>query len=176
VAATMRVSTVRGRLDRVFANPGAKFTFMGTIWYFLTCLQGPFHSLPAVQQVTHFTQWVVAHAHMALLGFAGSIAIGGIYFILPAVTGRKLHSERLADIHFWLTLIGGLGIFASLTVAGLLQGEAWANGEVVYRVLPSLQSYFIVRGMCGVLILVGAFIFIYNVIMTILAPPRKGAA
>jgi cytochrome c oxidase cbb3-type subunit 1 len=168
--------TVRGRLDRVFANPGAKFTFMGTIWYFLTCLQGPFHSLPAVQQVTHFTQWVVAHAHMALLGFAGSIAIGGIYFILPAVTGRKLHSERLADIHFWLTLIGGLGIFASLTVAGLLQGEAWANGEVVYRVLPSLQSYFIVRGMCGVLILVGSLIFIYNVIMTILAPPRKGAA
>jgi cytochrome c oxidase cbb3-type subunit 1/cytochrome c oxidase cbb3-type subunit I/II len=166
--------TVRGRLDRVFENPGAKFTFTGTVWYFLTCLQGPFHSLPVVQNITHFTQWVVAHAHMALLGFAGSIAIGGIYFILPAVTGRKLYSERLADYHFWLTLVGALGIFISLTTAGLLQGEAWANGEVVYRVLSELRAYFIVRGISGMLILVGALLFIYNVVMTILGPvPAK---
>ncbi len=160
--------TVRGSLDKVFENAGAKFVFTGTVWYFLTCLQGPFHSLPTIQKVTHFTQWVVAHAHMALLGFAGSIAIGGVYFILPTLVGRKLHSERLADYHFWLTLVGGIGIFISLTIAGLLQGEAWANGEVVYRVLSELRVYFIVRGISGMLILVGSLLFIYNVLQTLL--------
>ncbi|MBW2459524.1 MAG: cbb3-type cytochrome c oxidase subunit I [Deltaproteobacteria bacterium] len=160
--------TVRGNLDKVFANQGAKFVFIGTVWYFLTCLQGPFHSLPTIQRVTHFTQWVVAHAHMALLGFAGSIAIGAVYYILPSVTGRKLHSERLADVHFWLTLVGGIGIFTSLTAAGLIQGEAWANGEVVYRVLSQLKVYFVVRGISGMLLLVGSLLFIYNVVMTIL--------
>lgn len=164
--------TVRGKLDLVFENNGAKFVFIGTVWYFLTCLQGPFHSLPSVQKVTHFTQWVVAHAHMALLGFAGSIAIGAVYYILPSVTGRKLYSERLADAHFWLTLVGGLGIFASLTAAGLIQGEAWANGEVVYRVLSSLENYFIVRGISGVLVLVGALLFIFNVVKTITGKTR----
>ncbi|MDJ0766351.1 MAG: cbb3-type cytochrome c oxidase subunit I [Myxococcota bacterium] len=169
--------TVRGNLTRIFENPGAKFAFAGTVWYFLTCLQGPFHSLPSVQKITHFTQWVVAHAHMALLGFAGSIAIGGAYFILPVVTGRKLYSERLADVHFWLTLVGGMGIFASLTAAGLIQGEAWRNGETVYRVLSALDTYFIVRGMSGVLIIVGALLFVYNVLRTVLAsnPQEKGA-
>jgi cytochrome c oxidase cbb3-type subunit 1/cytochrome c oxidase cbb3-type subunit I/II len=160
--------TVRGNLDKVFDNTGAKFVFTGTVWYFLTCLQGPFHSLPSVQRITHFIQWVVAHAHMALLGFAGSIAMGIVYFLLPAVTGRRLYSRRLADTHFWLTLVGGIGIFISLTIAGLIQGEAWANGEVVYRVLGELRRYFIVRGMSGVLLIVGALMFIYNVSMTIL--------
>ncbi len=159
--------TVRGNLDKVFDNTGAKFVFTGTVWYFLTCLQGPFHSLPSVQKITHFTQWVVAHAHMALLGFAGSIAIGVIYYLLPAVTGRKLYSNRMADAHFWLTLVGGIGIFVSLTIAGLIQGEAWANGEVVYRVLGELRRYFIVRGMSGVLLITGAVMFIINVVMTI---------
>jgi cytochrome c oxidase cbb3-type subunit 1/cytochrome c oxidase cbb3-type subunit I/II len=160
--------TARGSLDRVYDDTGAKFVFTGTVWYFLTCLQGPFHSLPSVQRITHFTQWVIAHAHMALLGFAGSIAIGTVYFLLPAVTGRRLYSRRLADTHFWLTLVGGIGIFISLTIAGLIQGEAWANGEVVYRVLSELQRYFIVRGISGVLLIIGALMFIYNVTMTIL--------
>jgi cytochrome c oxidase cbb3-type subunit I len=160
--------TARGSLDRVYDDTGAKFVFTGTVWYFLTCLQGPFHSLPSVQRITHFTQWVIAHAHMALLGFAGSIAIGTVYFLLPAVTGRRLYSRRLADTHFWLTLVGGIGIFISLTIAGLIQGEAWANGEVVYRVLGELQRYFIVRGISGVLLIIGALMFIYNVTMTIL--------
>ncbi|MBW2276996.1 MAG: cbb3-type cytochrome c oxidase subunit I [Deltaproteobacteria bacterium] len=163
--------TVRGRLDVLFEDPGAKFVFAGTVWYLITCLQGPFHSLPAVQEITHFTQWVVAHAHLALLGFAGSIAIGAAYFIVPKVTGRKLYSPRLADYHFWLTLIGGIGIFVSLTIAGLIQGEGWRNGEVVYRLLSSLRRYFVVRGICGVMILTGSVMFIYNILQTILRRP-----
>jgi cytochrome c oxidase cbb3-type subunit 1/cytochrome c oxidase cbb3-type subunit I/II len=160
--------TVRGRLDRVFENVGAKFVLGGTIWYFLTCLQGPFHSLPSVQKVTHFTQWVVAHAHMALLGFAGFIVMGATYYLLPRVTGREMYSRKLGDYHFWLTMIGTIGIFGSLTMAGLLQGESWLGGEVVYRVLHELRVYFIVRGMCGVMMLIGALLFVYNVVRTIL--------
>jgi cytochrome c oxidase cbb3-type subunit I len=164
--------TTRGSFDKIFDNPGAKFVFTGTVWYFLTCLQGPFHSLPSVQKITHFTQWVVAHAHMALLGFAGSIAIGAVYYILPFVTHRPLYSKRMADAHFWLTLVGGIGIFVSLTIAGLIQGEAWANGEVVYRVISELGRYFIVRGMSGVLIITGAVMFIINVAATIWGSAR----
>ena len=164
---------IKGRFDRIFDNVGAKFVFTGTVWYFVTCLQGPFQSLPSVQKITHFTQWVIAHAHIALLGFGGFIAVGGVYFILPIVTGRKLYSSRLADMHYWLMLIATMGIFVSLTAAGLIQGEAWFNGEDVYRVLPELKIYFVVRGITGVLMLVGGGMFVWNVLMTILG---KGEA
>ncbi len=158
---------LRERLNRIYASPAGKFVFAGTVWYFIVCLQGPFQSLPSVQRVTHYTQWVIAHAHIALMGFGGMIAIGAVYFILPRVSGKRLYSTFLADAHFWLHLLGTLGIFTSLTFAGLIQGEAWLNGEVVYRVLPELRIYFIVRGISGVLVVVGALLFIYNVAMTV---------
>jgi cytochrome c oxidase cbb3-type subunit 1 len=162
---------IKGRFDRLYDNTGAKFVFTGTVWYFITCLQGPFQSLPSVQRVTHFTQWVVAHAHIALLGFGGFIAVGAIYFLLPLVSGRRLYSNRLADMHYWLMLLGTLGIFLSLTAAGLIQGEAWRNGEDVYRVLPELNRYFVVRGLSGVLLISGALLFLYNVFMTLRSQP-----
>jgi cytochrome c oxidase cbb3-type subunit 1 len=158
---------LRARLGRIYADAGGKFVFAGTVWYFITCIQGPFQSLPSVQRVTHYTQWVIAHAHIALMGFGGMIAIGAVYFILPRVSGKRLYSEFLADAHFWLHLIGTLGIFTSLTFAGLIQGEAWLNGEVVYRVLPELKIYYVVRGISGVLVVVGGLLFIYNVWMTV---------
>jgi len=163
---------IKGRLDRLLDNVGSKFVFTGTVWYLVTCLQGPFQSLPSVQKITHFTQWVVAHAHIALLGFGGFIAMGAIYFLLPLVTRRALYSTRLADIQFWLMLLGTLGIFLPLTFAGLIQGEAWFNGEDVYRVLPELKIYLIARGVAGVLMICGALIFVFNVLMSIL---RRGA-
>jgi len=109
----------------------------------------------------------VAHAHIALLGFAGFIAAGGIYFILPEVTGNRLYSKRLADAQYWLMLLGTLGIFLTLTFAGLIQGEAWLNGEVVYRVLPELKIYLVARGVSGVLLVIASMIFVFNVTMTI---------
>lgn len=159
---------LKDRFSRVFRDVGAKMVFTGTIWYFIVCLQGPYHSLPSVQRVTHFTQWVIAHSHIALLGFGGFIAMGSTYYILPIILKRDLYSRVLADFQYWLMLIGTLGIFLSLTFAGLIQGEAWLNGEVVYRVLPELKIYFVVRGMAGVMIVVAALIFVVNVLMTIL--------
>jgi len=163
---------LKGRFDRLFDDVGARFVFAGTLWYLVTCLQGPFQSLPAVQSITHFTQWVVAHAHLALLGFGGSIAIGASYFLLP-LAGRPLWSRRLADIHFWLHILGILGIFLSLTFAGLIQGEGWHNGEDVYRLLPELQRYFVVRGIAGVMLLTGGILWVVNVAMSVLAQRRE---
>jgi len=159
---------VRDRFGRIYDDVGAKFVFTGTVWYFITCLQGPFHSLPSVQKITHFTQWVVGHAHIALVGFAGFIAVGTVYNLLPVILKRPLYSKRLADTTFWLMLTGLLGIFVSLSAAGLIQGEAWRNGEVVYRVLPELRRYFLIRGISGVLITAAALVFLYNVARTLL--------
>ncbi len=73
--------TVKGKLGEIHADIGAKFVFTGTVIYLLTCVQGPLQSLPQVQRVTHFSFWVVAHAHMGVLGFSGMIALGGIYYV-----------------------------------------------------------------------------------------------
>jgi cbb3-type cytochrome c oxidase subunit I len=167
--------TMRGRLGNFHADIGGKFVLTGTIWYLLTCLQGPLQSLPYVQRLTHFTNWVVAHAHMGMFGFAGTIAMGGIYFMLPRITGSPLYSRFLADMQYWLFLIGMAGFFAVLTAAGLVQGNAWLNGETVYRALPQIHVYMVLRASLGILIASSAVIGLYNIFMTLYSTKRAAS-
>ena len=159
--------TARGRLGYIHADIGGKFVFAGLVWYVLTCLQGPLQALPVIQRVTHLNNWVIAHAHMGVLGFSGTIALGSIYFILPRITGKPLYSPRLADIQYWLVLLGMTGFFAVLTAAGLIQGNSWLNGETVYRVLPAIHSYMVIRLGIGVLLFGGALIGFYNILRSL---------
>ncbi len=57
-------------------------------------------------------------------------------------------------------------IGAMITDQGLIQGQAWLNGETVYRLLPEMSLYFVLRGMLGVLVVLGALMFAFNVLMT----------
>jgi cytochrome c oxidase cbb3-type subunit 1/cytochrome c oxidase cbb3-type subunit I/II len=165
--------TAKGKLGEIHADIGAKFVFTGTIIYLLTCIQGPLHSLPQVQRVTHFSNWVVAHAHMGVLGFSGMIALGGIYYILPRITGRPIYSRLLADLQYWLILLGLAGFSISLTMAGLIQGNGWLNGETVYRILPQIHLYNVFRAAMGTMIVAGAFVGLYNIGRSILVPGEK---
>ena len=159
--------TARGRLGYIHADIGGKFVFAGLVWYVLTCVQGPLQALPVIQRVTHLNNWVIAHAHMGVLGFSGTIALGSIYFILPRITGKPLYSPRLADIQYWLVLLGMTGFFTVLTAAGLIQGNSWLNGETVYRVLPAIHSYMVIRLGIGVLLFGGALIGFYNILRSL---------
>ena len=158
---------LKQRWGRIHADVGAKFVFAGTVFYCLTCIQGPLQSLPSIQRVTHFTHWVVAHAHLAVFGFGGMISMGAIYYILPKVSGRRIWSPKIADLQYWIMLLGISGFFLVLTGAGLLQGHAWLNGEMVYRVLPELGVYMTLRGAIGLAVLAGALLQLLNVVMTI---------
>jgi cytochrome c oxidase cbb3-type subunit 1 len=166
--------TMRGRLGYLHRDIGGKFIFAGLVWYVLVCLQGPLQSLPVVQRVTHLNNWVIAHAHMGVLGFAGTIALGGMYFILPRITGRPLYNQRLADVQYWLVLFGMAGFFLVLTAAGLVQGNSWLNGEVVYRILPVLHPYLVIRLGVGLLLFGGALVGFYNVLMSLYRTRKIG--
>jgi len=165
--------TMRGRLGYIHADLGGKFVMAGLIWYILTCIQGPLQALPTVQKVTHLNNWVIAHAHLGVLGFSGTIALGGLYFILPRATGKPIYNKRLADVQYWLVLLGMAGFFMVLTAAGLIQGNGWLNGETVYRILPQTHVYMVLRASIGVLLWSGAVIGLYNIIMSIRRTPSE---
>jgi cytochrome c oxidase cbb3-type subunit 1/cytochrome c oxidase cbb3-type subunit I/II len=166
--------TVKGKLGDIHADIGAKFVFTGTIFYFFVNIQGSMMALPHVQRITHFNNWVVGHAHIGVLGFAGVTALGGMYFILPRITGRPLYSNLLADVQYWLVLIGITGFAVVLTTAGLIQGNAWYNGETLYRTLPEIQPYYILRASLGTMIMIGAYLGLYNMIRSLYF--NRGAA
>ncbi|MCJ7683435.1 MAG: cbb3-type cytochrome c oxidase subunit I [Desulfobacteraceae bacterium] len=158
--------TAKGKLGEIYADVGAKFVFTGTIMYFFVSIQGSIMSLPQVQRVTHFNNWVVGHAHVGVLGFAGMIALGGIYYILPRITGKQLYSRFLADLQYWFILIGVVGFTVVLTTAGLIQGSGWLNGRTVYQILPEIHLYYVIRASLGLVIFSSAVLGFYNIFRT----------
>ncbi len=159
--------TARGRLGMLWNDPAGRFILVGTFWYLITCVQGPIQSLPSVQAVTHFTNWTIGHAHVAVLGFAGFIAIGAAWHVVPNLTGRQIYSRRLISLQFGLAMFGLVGFFLVLTAAGLVQGHAWQRGETVYRALPVIGPYMILRAMLGISIIASAGVCFHNLVMTI---------
>ncbi len=159
--------TARQRSSLVWQDPPARWVIFGSFWYLLTCIQGPVQSLPNLQKVTHFNNWTVGHAHIAVLGFSGFIALGAMWHILPLACKRKVYSNKLVNLQFGLVMFGLTGFFAVLTIAGLIQGSAWYNAEMLYRVIPEMPVYMGLRATLGIFIITGAAIGLYNVIMTL---------
>jgi cbb3-type cytochrome oxidase subunit 1 len=94
--------------------------------------------------------------------------MAGIYYMIPRLNDCYLYSERLASIHWWLTVLGFVGFFTVLTGAGLVQASAWFRGIPVSEIVPSLRPYYIGRAASGGVIILGQFVFAYNIVRTML--------
>jgi cbb3-type cytochrome c oxidase subunit I len=167
--------SARGHGGPLLADPAGRFIIAGTVFYLLTCIQGPVQSLPSVQRITHFTNWTIGHSHLAVLGFVGFMATGALWHVLPLITGRRLYSPALVNLQFSLMTFGVVGFLIVLTIAGLIQGHSWESGTAVVRVLPELAPYMAMRAAIGVSVLAASFVGLYNLVMTMTKGEPAGA-
>jgi len=49
---------------------GANVVGTGTVFYLIVSIQGSLQAQMSVNQTVHFSDWVVGHSHLAMLGFA----------------------------------------------------------------------------------------------------------
>lgn len=159
--------TMKGSWWMMTTNMPLRFSMTGAFWYFITCIQGPFQATRGVNWYIHFTQWVVAHAHVALLGSFTFMVISAIYYGLQRITGKRIYSVRLVKWHYWLLLIGFVIFFVSLTIAGLQQSAGWALGYAVNQWGVMLPPMWFCRAVGGVLMFFSSCLFAYNIYMTV---------
>lgn len=58
----------------------------------------------------HFNPKIIALTHIATLGWITMIIFGALFQLVPVVLEVKLFSEVLAEIQFWIYLIGVIGL------------------------------------------------------------------
>ena len=87
----------------------------------------------------------------AFLALPASPPWGGSILFCRKITDKPLYSRFLADLQYWLVLIGVTGFAIVLTIVGLIQGNAWLNGETIYRVLPEIHLYYMMRASLGLI-------------------------
>ena len=159
--------TMKGNWWQLANNLPLRFVLTGAFFYFITCIQGPFQATRSINWYLHFTQWVVGHAHVALLGTFTFFDFGAIYYILPRVCGKQIYSVSLARMHYWFTLIGFIIFFLSMTIGGLVQSAGWHAGIPVNQWGIEMVPYWILRAIGGALMWFGNILFLLNVIQTV---------
>jgi cytochrome c oxidase cbb3-type subunit 1 len=97
----------------------AKFFSLAVPLFVLAVLLSAFSAFAAR---THFTLFVTGQNVLLLQGFLGLVAFGGIYHILPKVSGIKLPAAGLGRLNFYLALLGVLFIALPFLFGGWKQG------------------------------------------------------
>jgi cytochrome c oxidase cbb3-type subunit 1 len=171
--------TVGADWSRLKTNYLAKFFVLGITFYGLQTVQGPTQALRVVSQLIHFTDWVPGHVHMGTMGWVTMVTCASIYYVIPKIYGTTIHSERVADVHFWLVLTGQLLFSVTMWITGVQQGAMWKatnpDGTLKYTFVETVTKnypYWHTRTAAGIIFAVGMLFFVYNVLMTI----RKGKA
>jgi cytochrome c oxidase subunit 1 len=145
------------------SNP-LKFLLGGLLGFALAVPAGIMQADIGLNRILHNTQWIVGpHVHVAILVGLTMTLYAAVYILFPIVTnGAKLYSQKLANIHFWAHLIGGIGMGAFMGMAGLegmLRRTLYFNGEY--------NLYMILAGLCGGLLLVAFLAFFANIVMSV---------
>jgi cytochrome c oxidase cbb3-type subunit I/II len=162
--------TLRGAWDKVRQDPVLKMFVVGVTAYGMSTFEGPMLALKSVNAISHFTDWTIAHVHIATLGWNGMMSFGMLYWLFPRFYKVKLYSRPLANTHFWLATLGMLFFAIPLYFAGFTQALMWkeftAEGYLKY---PNfLETYIQIRPMHmlrvlgGLLYLTGAILMVYN--------------
>ncbi len=168
--------TMKGSWWMLTTNMPLRFVMTGAFWYFITCIQGPFQATRGVNWYIHFTQWVVAHAHVALLGTFTFFVSGSLYYGIQRLTGKRIYSVRLVKWHYWLLLVGFVIFFLSLTIAGLQQSAGWALGYSVNQWSVMLPPMWLFRAIGGTLMFFSSCLFAYNIFKTMTAKTTSSDA
>jgi cytochrome c oxidase cbb3-type subunit 1 len=155
--------TLKGYFRFLKTSFTLRFIFFGAVMYTLTSLQGTFEALRSFNQVTHFTHFTVAHAHLGMYGWVSMVAFGGIYFALPRVLDTPWPRPRLIAIHFWLVAGGFIVYDVMLSIGGLLQGLILLNPARPFIDSVSVTiPWLLGRSVGGSLMTLGHFVFVYH--------------
>ena len=141
-----------------------KFLLGGLLGFMLAVPAGIIQADLGMNRILHNTQWIIgSHVHVAILVGLTMTLYSAIYFLLPILTnGAKLYSQKLASAHFWLHLIGGIGMGSAMGMAGIdgmLRRSIYVDGEY--------NTYMVIAGIFGCMLLLAFALFLFNIVMTV---------
>lgn len=135
-------------------EPALRFASMSVVFYLVVSLQGSAQANMSLNALTHFTDWVIGHSHLAMLGFATFAGISGLVHAWQKLPDAPYHSGYI-NWAYWLLTVGITVMVVDLTVAGLVQGELWQSGAPWVESLRASQPYWIARSVSAIPVAAG---------------------
>ncbi|TWU47344.1 hypothetical protein Poly51_51440 [Rubripirellula tenax] len=166
--------TLRGAWHKVAVDPVLKFFVVGITFYGMSTFEGPMLSIKAINALSHYTDWTIAHVHSGALGWNGFMIFGMLYWLMPRLYQTKMWSQKLISLHFWTGTLGILLYIIPIYAAGLMQGLMWRamddTGHLAYpdfiETIQSVVPLWWLRIGGGLLYVSGVVMLCINTIMT----------
>jgi cbb3-type cytochrome c oxidase subunit I/cbb3-type cytochrome c oxidase subunit II len=155
--------SLRGRAAKVRQDTPLLFVWTGVVIYLVVSLQGSFQALMPVNRFVHFSDWVIGHSHLAMLGFAGLTAVGGIAHVWQRTPGFH-YSEPAIRWSYWSLTIGLVLMVADLTLAGLVEAHYWQTHLPWTASIVALTKYWWVRLISALPIVLGFVFFCFGIL------------
>ena len=150
--------SLRGSSDKVGGNVPLRFVWFGVVAYLLVSLQGSIQALMPVNRFIHFSDWVIGHSHLAMIGFASFIAAGALAHVWSTLPGVR-YNARAMGWAYWLLAIGLSMMVIDLTAAGLVEGQLWVSRAPWIDSVRAMYPYWLTRTISGIPILAGFLLF-----------------
>ena len=122
------------------------------------------------------------HAHAALFGVYGFLALGFVFLIARYIRPETPYNDKLMKNGFWLLNIGlALMIFSSLLPIGVVQGYAaiseglWYARSEEFMQQPLFETLRWVRMFGDVLFMLGGLAFFWQIFLMIFFPKKAAA-
>jgi cbb3-type cytochrome oxidase subunit 1 len=131
-----------------------RFVGTATVFYLIVSIQGSIQAQMAVNGTVHFTDWVIGHSHLAMLGFATFAAAGGLVHAWRHVPWARYNSTAM-EWSYWLLVTGVILMFGDLTIAGLVEGSSWGSGAPWIESVRAVRGFWIFRTALSVPITAG---------------------
>lgn len=136
------------------ADLGLRFVATSTVFYLIVSIQGAAQAQMAINGTVHFTDWVVGHSHLAMLGFATFAGAGGLIHVWERLPGVRFN-PRACQWAYWLLLIGVTMMTVDLTAAGLVEARTWQSGAPWIESVRAARPYWLIRALSAVPIVCG---------------------
>lgn len=163
VVVTNLLLSLRGASREVGENVALRFVWSGTIAYLIVSLQGSMQASMPVNRFIHFSDWVIGHSHLAMIGFASFSAAGGLIHVWRKVPGVHFN-ERAFNWSFWLLTVGLSLMVLDLTAAGLVEGQLWTSNAPWIDSVRAAYPYWLTRTISGLPVLAGFVMFWFGLV------------
>jgi len=148
-----------------------RYVFMSVIFYLIVSIQGSLQAQMSLNQAVHFTDWVIGHSHLAMLGFATFAGIGGILYAWQKIPWAP-YNEKTLGWSFWLLVLGITVMVVDLTIAGLMQARLWQSEAPWMSSIVASRPYWFIRTFSALPIIAGFMLLIYGLFVR----PKTDAA
>lgn len=146
--------SLRGSSGKVSSNVALRFIWFGVVAYLVVSLQGSMQAFMPINRYIHFSDWVIGHSHLAMIGFASFTAAGALAHVWSNIPNAR-YNERAMGWSFWLLAIG-LGLMViDLTAGGVVEGQLWVSRAPWIDSVRAAYPYWFTRTLSGLPIIAG---------------------